>query len=105
MDERLQEMNFGCWEGLPWADVPRDALDAWAANVWDFTPPGGESGRDLVARVTSFAGELRDGDTVITHGGPLKILIAVLQGTPIDLLAPPPACGSVTEIRRRQTAS
>lgn len=97
VDSRLQELDFGAWEGLAWNDVPRAALDDWAANVDGFAPPGGESGAALVARVSAFAADLPAGDhVVITHGGPLKVLTAVLRGRPVDLLAPAPVLGSIT---------
>jgi alpha-ribazole phosphatase len=64
-----------------------------------FTPPGGESGAALVARVTAFAAALPPGrHAVITHGGPLKVLTAVLQRRPLNLLDPAPAPGSITWI-------
>ncbi len=97
VDARLAELDFGAWEGVPWDDVPRAALDAWAADPWGFAPPGGESGAALVARVTAFARALPPGDhVVVTHGGPLKVLTAVLAGQAVDLLAAPPAAGSIT---------
>ncbi len=97
VDDRLQELDFGEWEGVSWDDVPRASLDAWAADPWGFAPPGGESGAALVSRVRAFASGCIDGDhVVITHGGPLKVLTAVLRGEPVDLLAPSPAPGSVT---------
>lgn len=99
VDARLQELDFGTWEGLAWDDVPRQALDDWAADINGFAPPGGESGAALVARVSAFAAGLPAGDhIVITHGGPLKVLTAVLRGEPVDLLAPAPALGSITLI-------
>ena len=99
LDPRLLELDFGAWEGLPWDDVPRDALDAWAADVLGFAPPGGESGAALVARVTAFYGDLGPGGhVVVSHGGPLKVLAALARDQPIDLLAPPQALGSVVII-------
>jgi alpha-ribazole phosphatase len=99
VDPRLQELDFGEWEGVAWDDVPRAALDAWAADVSGFAPPGGESGSALVARVRAFASALPAGDhVVITHGGPLKVLTAILRGVTVDLLAPAPALGSITLI-------
>jgi alpha-ribazole phosphatase len=98
-DARLLELNFGEWEGMRWDDVPRDALDRWADDPLGFAPPDGESGAELVARVTAFHQGLWTGDhIVIAHGGPLKVLIALLRGEPIDLLAPAPPLGSITRI-------
>lgn len=101
VDPRLQELDFGAWEGRDWNDVPREALDQWAASPRDFAPPGGESGAALIARVRDFHSALRAQAgplIVVSHGGPLKLLAALLQGAEPDLLVPPPALGSVTII-------
>ena len=96
VDDRLQELDFGAWEGIAWDDVPRACLDRWAADPFGFAPPGGESGGSLVARVRDFATVLTAGThVVITHGGPLKVLAGLLAGTGPDLLLPAPVPGSV----------
>ena len=100
-DARLMELDFGQWEGVPWDRVPRAELDQWAASPGGFTPPGGEPVADLVARVEAFQAELRarTGDAiVVSHGGPLKILGALLRGQPVDLLAPSQPFGTVETI-------
>lgn len=51
IDPRLQERAFGAWEGRTWDDIGRAAVDAWAADPWDYAPPGGESTRAFVERV------------------------------------------------------
>jgi alpha-ribazole phosphatase len=101
-DARLLELDFGRWEGVAWDDVPRAELDTWARDPARFAPPGGESGGALLARVASFHAELEAHGTdcvVVSHGGPLKLLAALLARIPPDLLAPAPALGSVTRIR------
>lgn len=99
VDARLIEMDFGTWDGMAWDAIPRAELDAWAADPLGFAPPGGESGAALVAQVTAFRNSLPPGDhVVVAHGGPLKVLAALLRGQPVDLLAPSPALGSVTFI-------
>jgi alpha-ribazole phosphatase len=101
-DARLLELDFGAWEGLPWDQVPRAELDRWAADPPGFAPPDGESGAALLARVGSFHADLlaRGEDAVVVaHGGPLKLLIALLRGETPDLLGPTPKLGSVTWIR------
>lgn len=101
-DARLLELDFGEWEGSAWEDVPRAALDRWAADPLGFRPPGGESGAELVERVGSFARMLTDAArpcAVISHGGPLRLLAALLQRVAIDLLATPPGLGTLQIVR------
>ena len=105
-DDRLQELDFGEWEGKAWDDVPRAALDRWAANPLTFAAPGGESGYCLIQRVREFYDALcRDAQrpdgqicVVVSHGGPLKILMALLRQQSVDLLARPPELGAVIAI-------
>lgn len=101
LDARLRELDFGTWEGLAWEAVPRAELDRWAAAPLDLAPPGGESGSALLARVAAFHAELRaraEDCIVVSHGGPLKLLAALLRGEAPDLLAPAPPLGSVSRI-------
>ena len=99
LDDRLQELDFGAWEGLPWDDVPRAALDEWASDPVAFAPPGGETGAALIARVGAFYQALGPGDhAIITHGGPLKVLGALARRQAVDLLAAAPALGAVDVI-------
>ena len=58
IDDRLAEMNFGDWEGRPWDSIPRLEIDAWAADVAGYAPPGGESPRDLQRRALDFVASL-----------------------------------------------
>jgi alpha-ribazole phosphatase len=98
VDPRLQELDFGAWEGLEWDSVPRASLDAWAADPIDFAPPGGESGKALLARVRAVhqASVAAGQDCVIvSHGGPLKLLAALIRREVPDLLATAPPMGSV----------
>ncbi|HEX3983249.1 MAG TPA: histidine phosphatase family protein [Acidisoma sp.] len=98
VDGRLLEMDFGGWEGVPWDDIPRAALDRWAADLPGFAPPGGESGADLIARVSAIWAETAaagGAHVIITHGGPLKVLTALAAGQPIDLGAPALSFGAM----------
>ena len=98
-DPRLLELDFGAWEGCAWDAIPRSELDRWAASPLTFATPGGESGQALACRVAAFHRDLEGGHTVVvSHGGPLKILAALLHGRAVDLLAPAPPLGSVETI-------
>jgi alpha-ribazole phosphatase len=97
-DPRLVEMDFGAWEGQPWDTIPRPDLDRWAADLLGFAAPGGETGAALVARVTAFWHSLADqpgAHVVITHGGPLKVLMALARHQPVDLARPTLPLGGI----------
>jgi alpha-ribazole phosphatase len=101
VDPRLQELDFGAWEGVEWNSVPRASLDAWAADPIAFAPPGGESGNALLARVRTVHQAIvatRQDCVIVSHGGPLKLLAALIRREPPDLLAPAPPLGSVQMI-------
>ena len=75
-DDRLQELDFGAWEGRRWADIPRAELDAWASDVAHARPHGGESVHEMAARVEAALAELRARDgscLVVTHAGVIRI--------------------------------
>ncbi|MEM9058023.1 MAG: histidine phosphatase family protein, partial [Pseudomonadota bacterium] len=38
VEPRVSEMDFGAWEGQPWADIPRTEIDAWALDFLDARP-------------------------------------------------------------------
>jgi alpha-ribazole phosphatase len=76
-DDRLAEMNFGDWEGRRWDDIPRHELDAWAADIVGYAPPGGESPRVLQRRALAFIASLTVPEAVIvTHAGVIRTLLA-----------------------------
>ncbi|PTW51971.1 alpha-ribazole phosphatase [Rhodovulum kholense] len=74
IDPRLIEIDFGAWEGTPWAEVPRDGLDHWAAHFYDSRPHGGESVGMFYARVVPFLDEMHGAGTVlaVTHAGLMR---------------------------------
>ena len=87
-DLRLGEMNFGIWEGVPWADVPRTALDAWTADFGEHRFGGVESVNMVLARVHAAWSDTRaavrsSGATAalwITHAGVIRATGLVVQG-------------------------
>ena len=90
----LRERHFGSFEGRTWAELeahhPAESL-AWRKRVPDFAPPGGESLRQLQARVVHTVVELaarHPGEQVlmVAHGGVLDILYRA--ATRLELQAP-----------------
>jgi alpha-ribazole phosphatase len=78
----LAEMNFGAWEGATWDAIPRDQMDAWAADVWGYQPGGGESANMVEIRWLRWLDQTRrmDMSTVVavTHAGVIRSALAGL---------------------------
>jgi alpha-ribazole phosphatase len=74
IDARLSEIDFGAWEGRRWDGIAREEIDAWAADLLNFAPPGGESVAALRARALDFAASLADDAALVTHAGVMRIL-------------------------------
>ncbi len=67
VDAALSELDFGTWDGQPWAAVPAAVVDAWCADFEHHAPGGGESVAALLQRVRGFdPGPAR---LLVTHGG------------------------------------
>lgn len=84
-DPRLLERGFGAWEGKTWDEIGRAALDRWAADPWNFTPPGGESTRALIDRVSAVLERTIDAGHPciwITHQGVARVVAARLLDLP-----------------------
>jgi broad specificity phosphatase PhoE len=80
----LRELNFGAWEGLT-AEECRlrdpERFDRWMRVPWSERPPRGESLDQLWSRARGFATTLarrHPGKTIVlvTHGGPIRALLA-----------------------------
>lgn len=87
VDARLAEIDFGDWEGQPWSDLPREAIDAWAADVLHYAPPGGESVAALYARAVDLARSLdqrRHDIALVSHAGVMRALVGYWQDLPDD---------------------
>ena len=82
-DPRLQEMNFGQWEGKPWADIPKAELDAWTDDFAHY--PAGQTGESVTQFMTRDAAafdELDAGQNTlwITHAGVIRAATLLAQG-------------------------
>ena len=87
-DVRLMEKHFGAWEGRAWNDIARDEIDAWADDIMDYAPPGGESAHQLMQRVQKFlhdSGKIpRRNIALITHSGTIRAILAQLTDMPLE---------------------
>jgi len=94
-DKRLIEMDWGTWEGLTLAEldrIPDAKLAERAAAGLDFQPPGGESPREVQARLVPLLAEIAQAGWPtggITHKGVIRALFALASGW--NMLGKPPA--------------
>lgn len=75
-DARLAEIHFGTWEMRPWDAIPRADIDAWAADMVNYRPGGGESVLQMAERINAFYNELTTGAIIICHAGAMRLLTA-----------------------------
>ncbi|MCY4468109.1 MAG: histidine phosphatase family protein [Thiotrichales bacterium] len=86
LDHRLVEMNWGEWEGRTRASVAAADAGGVARNEArgpDFRPPGGESPRELQARILDWArsvARLRSDVVAVTHKGVIKATLGLACG-------------------------
>jgi alpha-ribazole phosphatase/probable phosphoglycerate mutase len=88
IDARLQEVDFGAFEGLTFDEArQRDpaAYDTWMASPGEVRFPGGESWTELRGRVLPCVAELAgrhpsQGVALFAHGGPIRAVLADALG-------------------------
>jgi broad specificity phosphatase PhoE len=84
--DALVEMRFGDWEGKTLAELRETGGNAFHANEargLDLLPPGGESPREVIARLrpwlAAMAHEARP-TVAVTHKGVMRALLAMATG-------------------------
>jgi len=91
IDERLLELHFGEWEMQAWDLIPRDQIDAWAADVVGYSPGKRETLLQMVERVMAFIADLQkqsmEQAVIVSHAGVIRILAAWQQGDTVVSLA------------------
>ena len=88
LEPRLWELDFGDWEGVPWAGIGRDKSDLWADDPWNIAPPAGETFAQLHARVGEVLAEvtpemmpeMMPGTALVCHAGPIRVSRMILTG-------------------------
>lgn len=85
VESRLREMSFGVWEGKSVAQLRAEGGEAFAAAErlgLDFHPPGGESPRMAMERLSAWAREVAAGEPVVavTHKAAIRALLALATG-------------------------
>jgi alpha-ribazole phosphatase len=103
-DGRLKEMHFGAWEGRHWRAISRSELDAWAEDVLNFVPPGGESAAAMLQRTGACLREIlampQGHIVLVAHGGTIRGMLALLGNMDLrDTLSWQVDYGAVIQVR------
>jgi probable phosphoglycerate mutase len=90
LDEDLTELEFGEWTGLTFDELEADPRwPAWNESKATLSPPGGESILAMQARMVDAVDRIRRAHAggavaVVSHGDPIKGLLAYHLGMPVD---------------------
>lgn len=82
-DDRLREMDWAAWEGRTLADLRAELgnlMTAWEARGLDFRAPGGESPREVQARVLPLLAErarTKTSTVAVSHRGVIRAVYAL----------------------------
>jgi len=105
-DKRLIEISFGELEGRLHSEINREGAIAPGhrdASYWDFRPVSGENYDDVAVRLLDFAKILTQHSVVVAHGGVLRVLRHLIEGTPRgEVLNWPPPQGVIAHFVGRQ---
>lgn len=85
IEDRLNEMKFGDWEGKTYAEIKREDpenLARWESEHFYISPPGGESLPVFARRIRAAYDDIcaaHGEETVIIagHGGSLQVMLAL----------------------------
>jgi probable phosphoglycerate mutase len=94
IERALIEMDWGEWEGERLDALGARYGEAYVANArrgLDFRPPGGESPREVMARLDRWIASLetrRPPIVAVTHNGVLRALLAIVTGWDMTGKAP-----------------
>jgi probable phosphoglycerate mutase len=84
VEGRLVEVDYGEYDGIPFAELPGDLVRRWRTEA-DFAPPGGESLASVGVRIAELAGEIladlgRAPVVAVSHVSPIKAAVCWALG-------------------------
>ena len=90
LDQDLQELHFGAWEGRSSAELMQTSaaeLGRFWSDPYGFTPPEGETLLAFEARILAAVQRLQARHAgqrllLVTHGGVIRLLLARARGLP-----------------------
>lgn len=87
-DPALREIHFGEWEGLTLEEIMLgfgNEMRRWYKNPFQNSPPGGESFRQVYARMEGFLASLtppgeNEAIAIVSHGGAIRSILHKYMG-------------------------
>jgi probable phosphoglycerate mutase len=87
IDDRLQEIDFGDWEGMTRDYIKTQITTPYETKTWKFAGPGGETFETICDRVGDFLSEQNEPATIVTHGITAIVLRGLCMGlTQVQML-------------------
>ncbi len=94
---QLKEVEFGKWEGLNWEEIqeryPKEFAH-WEVNPSVASPPGGETGADIISRCMWSIKEIlrvtggREDAAVVSHGATVAHLVSCMVPDQEEIIIP-----------------
>jgi len=86
VEDRLIEVDYGEYDGLPFAELPSDLVHRWRTEA-DFAPPGGESLESVGVRMAALGAEIladlgKAPVVAVSHVSPIKAAVCWALGLP-----------------------
>lgn len=86
VEDRLVEVDYGEYDGLPFSELPSDLVRRWRTEA-DFAPPGGESLASVGVRMAALSAEILAGlgnapVVAVSHVSPIKAAVCWALGLP-----------------------
>jgi len=81
IDKRLNEMDFGIWEGVAWSEIPAVEFQNWTEDFSHYRFGGRECTHEFLQRVSQALRELPANEDVlwITHAGVIRAATYIIQ--------------------------
>ncbi|MCZ2257501.1 histidine phosphatase family protein [Sporosarcina sp. G11-34] len=84
-DSRWRECNFGVFEGKTYNNLEKNmGYRKWLEDPYINPPHNGESLAEVEKRVLAALKSLPNGSVVITHGGPIRVLLTKFSKELVD---------------------
>ena len=80
IDDGLQEIDFGDWEGATRDDVKTQIDYSFESGLWNFRSPGGEDFLAICQRIEAFLNKIAEPSIIVTHGTTSMVLRGLWLG-------------------------